>query len=751
MIPTLLKTFKIFLLLLIGVAFVSCEPDPDMTDAVEKTVAVVAPASLHERLERTAQMFKEENPASMIPEGPAVSLTLEWFDEESEDMVSLGQALAGRDDIMAVIGPFDNDRLALLAQECKRTLKPVIAPVASSEEVTRRYAVKTAGKYKTAEPFLWSLTSTDIPLTELLLSHYGAYQEEHKQETRFAWPAFFAPDNSYGKTFTDWAPFFAGQQDFPIKQYDEFGDTAGLLSMLHKQMDHIYDNGFWQYLSGFCVLESMDQFLDVARERRRWILSNEEARHMYEFPSTNPEDTANDEFQEVFLSLYRTWFSLPDLKEEDLQALGTDIHFLEGYQALSPYADPETGFEQRYEEKFGVKPCFAECKLYDALLLAQSAAAYMVNDEGWPDNLSDNGRFNQSVAIITPLQGVSGELSFDEESFLSTTQATYLEWDIHDGQLRHLHYYRDGAAEEIADWKKSYDERHAAEDFDEQAGEGQASDYAPLTGQYAVLVHASNRFQDYRHGSDVLSVYQLLRKGGFDDDHIILIFDQALPTDRKNPSPGVIRANVVDQDLYGGTEDLPKAVVDYDAATLTTSDITDILLGKSSERIPVVLPPGEGNNVLLYWSGHGRKASPGQEAEFIWRSSPEGSGFTATMLRDAAAAMTFRKLLVIAEPCYGEAVLRPTAEVWRTLGISGANAYEQSWADCWDPDYNFWMCDRFTRNVVEYLEEHPSATYRELFLYCASNTLGSHPRIIPGPLSGNLYVSGPKEFFVKAD
>lgn len=749
----MLKALKIFLLFVIGAAIVSCEEDTVIDNSVNRTVAVVAPSSIRERLQRTANWFLEETPSLSVQGAPTVKLNLEWFNEESENMISLGQTLAGRDDILAVIGPFDNDRLALFAQECKRKLKPVIAPVASSEEVTRRYAVKTAGKYKTTDSFLWSLTSTDIPLTELLLSHYGAWQEENKEYTRFAWPAFFAPDNAYGKTFTDWAPFFAIQLDFPIKEYEEFGDTAELVRLIREQMDRISEGGFfWQYLSGFCVLESASQLLDVARERRRWMLFNPDLRERYAFPSTDPADRANDAFQEVFLEYYRAWYSLPDLKEEDLQAIGTDIHLLEGYEGLSPYADPETGFEQRYENKFGVKPCFAECKFYDALLLTLSAASYMEQEKGWPESLSLNERFNQSVPYVTPLQGVSGVLSFDEESSLSTTQTTYLQWDIHNGKFRHLHYYRNGAAEVIADWKQSYDERHALEDFDSQAGDGQEADYAPLSGQYAILVHASDRFSDYRHGADVLSVYQFLRKEGFDDEHIILIFDQALPTDPKNPSPGVIRTNLVtSQDLYGGTEDLPKAVVDYDAATLSTADITDILLGKSSGRLPIVLPQGEGNNVLVYWSGHGRKAKPGQEAEFVWRQSPEGAGVSASMLRDAAATMSFRKLLVIAEPCYGEAVLRTMEEVPGTLGISGANAYEQSWADCWDPDNGFWMCDRFTRNVVEYLEEHPSATYRELFLYCASNTLGSHPQIIPGPLFGNLYVSGPKEFFVKSD
>ena len=116
------------------------------------------------------------------------------------------------------------------------------------------------------------------------------------------------------------------------------------------------------------------------------------------------------------------------------------------------------------------------------------------------------------------------------------------------------------------------------------------------------------------------------------------------------------------------------------------------------------------------------------------------------MLLESVRAMSFRKMLVITEPCYSEAVLTPLKDEFHVLGISGASKDEQSWADCRDYDNNFWMCDRFTRNVIALLEENPSASYRDLFLYCSANTLGSHPRIIPGISFGNLYVSGPQEF-----
>ena len=551
--------------------------------------------------------------------------------------------------------------MATLAQKCKETLKPIIAPTVSSEEVIRRFCVKTAGQDKNLNHFFWPLSATDMNLTELLLSHYGVYQEEHKEYTRFAWPAFFAPDNVYGKTFTDWAPFYALQQDFPIKEYEVYENQDKLLGLLRDQMELIAKQGFFIHLSGFCVLESPGQLLAVARQRRSWMLSDPQMKEMFSFPST----------------------------------------------------DPDTGFLGKYEQKFGRKPSYAESKLCDALELVLAAVREMDSYKEWPANLSENERLNESIGAVTPLKAASGEISFDDESGMPTTSPTYLLWEVKGGKLNHLHYYRDGASEVMEDWKKHYDERNAIDDFDTQAGASSDGEYGPITGRYAVLVQGSNGFSNYRHAADVLGMYQLLRAGGIDDDHIILVLDQKIPTDSDNPSPGEIHLDVTGPDLYGGKEDLPA---------------------------------GDGNNVLLYWSGHGHKAASGRDPEFAWRNLSAGSGFTSTMLRESVEAMTYRKLLIIAEPCYSEAVLTPLKEQLHVLGISGASANEQSWADCRDYDHNFWMCDRFSRNVILYLEDHPEATYRDLFLYCSANTLGSHPKIIPGIAFGNLYVGGPKEF-----
>ena len=93
--------------------------------------------------------------------------------------------------------------------------------------------------------------------------------------------------------------------------------------------------------------------------------------------------------------------------------------------------------------------------------------------------------------------------------------------------------------------------------------------------------------------------------------------------------------------------------------------------------------------------------------------------------------MKFRKLLIAAEPCYGECVIRAVEGIPGVLAMSGASAAEQSWAD-------HWTC----------LTDNPQSSFRDIFLYCAQHTLGSHAKIVNAANYGNLFTTGPAEFIL---
>ena len=95
---------------------------------VDKTVAVVAPlgdAATKNRLERTAEWFIENFHEAQKHDTLAIRFHIEWHDELGEDLTTLSTALAGRDDIVGIIGPFINKNVETFASACKKTQKPL--------------------------------------------------------------------------------------------------------------------------------------------------------------------------------------------------------------------------------------------------------------------------------------------------------------------------------------------------------------------------------------------------------------------------------------------------------------------------------------------------------------------------------------------------------------------------------------------------------------------------------------------------
>ncbi len=769
--------------------FTSCRQEDDRVETVParhwvtKSVAVVAPlgdAATKARLERTADWFLENFREAQLQDSLAVSMKIEWYDETSADITALSETLAGREDLLAVIGPFSNEHVALFAPACMKKQKPLIVPTATSEDVIRRYAVTTSGLSTNTTPFLWSLTETDVEFTNLLMSAFATrskYYEEYFKggDNKFApaRAAIFSPNDAYGMTFNYWAPFYAQQDGIELQCNQQYDSTADLLSKLSDYRSVMSKNLLLRS-SIFCAVETVQQLYDVVRANRQAFFDDPNLSIL--LPSKDIDDPDNDSFWQLFKLTFQTYFAFSDLSEEGLTALGPrGTKILQGTEGFSPYADPSTGFEMSYKSRYGVLPTFSECKFYDALMLAGFAACYQehqgsidlnqaiiaITTNSTPTTLGGPAWSATTMgAYLSAMErgqrlnfiGASGEISFDRDTYTAATTTTYVHWQIFDDQIMHRQYFGSTGgrtSDATAAWLYLYNEQQASNDFQKQADGGvdRSFDYPALADQYAVLVQGSEGYSNYRHQADVLSVYQTLRRGGFTDDHIILILDKKMSSHTKNPEPGIVRNAVDGRDLLGGTDGLPAAVIDYDSSDLTPHDVADILAGRSSSRLPVVLPQQEGHNVLFYWSGHGHNARQSDSDEFAWRDAYAGEGFTADLLRQTVQQMKYRKLLIVAEPCYGECVVQSVKGLSGVLAISGAGATEQSWADHWSDKGRVWMCDRFSLNLVQCITDNPDTRFRDLFLYCAQHTLGSHARIVNADYFGNLYITGPAEFF----
>lgn len=752
---------------------------------VDKTIAVVAPlsdAANKGRLERTAKWMHENFQKAQLSGDVCIRLNLQWYDEDSENAETLAELLANDNSVAAIVGPFSSEDVEVFAAKCQKTEKPLITPTATSEEVIRRYAVPTQNGRNEAKPFLWSLTETDVSFTEVCLSAYASYSQFYaNSDVTCNYISMFSPENMYGKTFFNWVPFQAENLGLSVRHNRQFITSEELRTMMTEYFEDKEDHPLSEGMC--CVVENTQEMLEVERARFDVCYDQFLDEDEYEQSFTDP---SYPWYRRELESNYPVYFAFTGISQESINALSDREKLeVESLQGFTPYADPTTGFEMSYEGRFDVKPTYEECKFYDGLLLTAFASYKQALEDSQDDlgTVDRNRAFNEVIYELCfpnlegavsasvwsassmelylaalregrqpQFRGASGKISFDPETCTPATGSCYMHWQIINGKMQCLNYFSSADNERVgnatAAWRYLYDENETAKRFasiakDEEVG----IDYGTLKDQYAVLVHASTGFANYRHLSDVLNVYQHLRRGGFDDDHIILIADRSVADSNRNPEPGVVRTSVGGQDLMQGAQ------IDYDASKLSVADIADILKGQGSDRLPVVLPADAGNNVMLYWSGHGHSIDDGGFNEFEWRDEPAGKGFTSQLMQQTVSQMqqagAFRKLLIVAEPCYAEAVVNAARGVPGVLAMTGANAKEQSWADHWNKSGQFWMCDRFTSNLADALSANPQITYRDLYLYCAQHTLGSHACIINAENFGNLYHSGPAEFVIK--
>ena len=710
--------------------FASCSKEPDKVvyisryQATEYKMAIVLPISSDGeyalRLQEIASyalynMRKAQNYVASSGDSLIVDITTEWYDEDKVNLDSLATALAGREDLLLAIGPLRNENVDLMASAFKTAGKPLIVPYATSENIIRRYAVTKSGD-KAEQPFLWSLCETDVSQSKALLAK--AWESGAKSV------ALLTPDDEYGQTFYEWVPFLATEMGMELSPSNIFQYSDDLSAAAEKALKTDVD-----YI--ICAVGSAPEAEVVLRAKQK--LGDKTPRIL---------------FSNGALSAYL--LQLGDLAE--------------GAEGIAPYADPSTGFEVAYEERYSRTLAGAEAQVYDALLLA-GITAFVKN------HLEEDMDTNEIIRLVTSLGdepypiwnelgmrslltllhseeascvklvGACGALRFDSEACTSLIQSTYVHWVVYDGKFLTLDYMSDDGSNRTAstlaawNWRATVNEQ--IEDQDSPV------EYKELEDRYALLVQGSSGWANYRHQADVLNVYQMLKRYGWDDDHIILAISDELIDNKKNIFKAV-STSTYGENLYEG------AVIDYDTDTLKISDIQDIMLGRSSGHLPTVLNTSDRTDVLVFWSGHGCLAATHKVNGFVWRDTGKvfsESDFRST-LEQMHSGQRYRKMLLLLEPCYSRNMARQTREIPGILGIASAGSAESSFADYHSADLKIWMSDRFSNNLVNTLSDKPSQTYRDLYEYLYTHTLGSHVYVENSYWFGDLCKTSPEEFIV---
>ncbi|KAH9626253.1 hypothetical protein KSS87_017210 [Heliosperma pusillum] len=131
---------------------------------------------------------------------------------------------------------------------------------------------------------------------------------------------------------------------------------------------------------------------------------------------------------------------------------------------------------------------------------------------------------------------------------------------------------------------------------------------SPTTDQgtnWAVLIAGSNGFGNYRHQADICHAYQILKRGGINDENIVVFMYDDIAYNEENPRKGIIINNPNGGDVYKG---VPK---DYTGDSLTTSNLLAAILGDKNAikgGSGKVVNSGPNDRIFIYYSDHG---SPG--------------------------------------------------------------------------------------------------------------------------------------------
>lgn len=693
---------------------ISCTKDLPASPAFsteEYTVAVLMPldGGADLRWSRISDWFQENLEAAQDGLQNRIKINIEWIEENSNNekyISSTAEKLAKRDDVVAVIGPYSTDYVRIVAQQLIGTGKLMIVPSASSAEVLREYS---------GQNFFWALCEPDITECEVLLTKAQSYGAGKV--------ALIADDTTYGRTFIDWFAFQASEMGMEVSGIFSLDDLSEAMEV---QADYY-----------ICVPEKTKDIISIIQAR---------------------SESTNDKCGLLF-----SGYSL----DPSLLNYGETVEMIEG---TAPYADPESGFAIAYNVRFDDYASMGEAQFYDALLL--SALAIQEHDtrlregralEDVNADMNDSLKSLMSVseqsggqpASVTSwssdglyrvmhnpmcynISGASGSLDFDITLQSSVISSVYCHWMIYKNRMVPLDYLSSDGSNRTTSTTAAWEWRAKVTQIFDDIGPG--LEYADMESQWAVLICGSRGWFNYRHESDVLNMYNLLRSNGFDDDHIILIADpEEIATDSRNLYYGEIRGYPGGPNLYIN----PK--IDYDPDDLYAKDICRILRG--DEDLPVALKTDEHSNILLYWSGHG------EFGRFRWDSAH--GDFSAEMLHNTIEEMSemkrFRKMLICAEPCFSGSVVKQVEGVPGVLGIASANSHESSFADVFDTSLSVWLSDRFSNQLIESIKKNPRQTFRSLYLTMVHNTYGSHVTIVNYSLFDNLYKATPYEFFYHED
>jgi ABC-type branched-subunit amino acid transport system substrate-binding protein len=611
-------------------------------------------------------------------------IQLVYHDTYQQDITALATELVNDPAINIVIGPLTSDDLFEIAPLFIEKQKLLISPTATSGNIMRAFAEKD---------YIWRTCQSDAAQVRSVFNELAARQVKSV--------SLVYTLDSYGETFYEWVGFFCTELGINLTSVTGFDASSN----------------FTEIVAG-ATAGGPDYVLAAAYAREA-----AQIKQALDAQGSNSKLFLTDAAETGYL----------------IENLGASA---EGLELISPAADPESGFEAAYNTKFGFYPYDYAASTCDALLLslytlARQEAAKRPHDEGieisLKEVLSGSGtvyrwdQYNEAIKSILAggnpdIEGASGPLKYDKENGVDPTESFYSlnRVETRDGvtDFRTISRFSSTQSNGIGRLDE-YTSAVLTRTSQQNVTLEKSITYLPgkRSDLWAVIAVTSDGWPNYRHQSDALAVYRILKDNGVTDDHILLLSADDVPWVAENPEKGDIHHELKGENLRNNAE------IDYAGTRVTPETLRNVMLGKSSPETPDVLGSNEESNVLVYIVGHG---SPGA-IDFANGEKLTAAEFTS-LAEEMYSLKKYRQMLIMDETCFGESM---------ALGIdnpglvffTGASRMESSFGATYDFDIKQWLADDFTARALEYIIE-PGMTIEQLYIQTYNHVTGSHVKLV---------------------
>lgn len=191
---------------------------------------------------------------------------------------------------------------------------------------------------------------------------------------------------------------------------------------------------------------------------------------------------------------------------------------------------------------------------------------------------------------------------------------------------------------------------------------------------WALLIAGSAGYGNYRHQADVAHAYQVLKRAGLQEEHIVVMMADDVAYSFENPHPGELYNRPKGPNVYAGLKP------DYTGFKVTAKNFLAVLAGDKKSLEPgaeggKLITSGPNDRVFVYYADHGAPGIMGM---------PTGPFLYADQLIDTleqkAKRREFKEMVLFIEACESgsmfEGLLNAELPIYVT---TAANAHESSW------------------------------------------------------------------------